>query len=429
MSNDSDELAEINGIKPKQLLKDGEEVEVKSMTSTSTYKIKRTWDHYYCSCPAWRNQGGSPVNARTCKHLKSLLGESYEKVRLKLKNPHGQARSSKNKSKAPTKRKRTGSDDEKQDKKAKGDQDEEGDEEEEEEVSGTRGQKKVPALLLAAKWDLETGADPSGWWMSEKLDGVRRVIAVEAYYDGKGMISRLGNPFTPPKWLLEKLPKGVTLDGELFSGRGEFQSTVSIVKTVNSPHWQNITFQVFDVPSLGHQPFEQRLDYLTSTFGEGGTHACKEVVVVKQEKARDREHVLEKLKEVEREGGEGLMLREPGSVYVGSRSNTLLKIKTFYDAEAVVTGYVPGKGKHKSSTGALKCKMASGKTFAVGSGMSDKQRQRPPKVGSIITYRFQELTKDGVPRFPTFVGEAVDKAEPKDAEVPDSRRVKKATSG
>ena len=41
-----------------------------------------------------------------------------------------------------------------------------------------------------------------------------------------------------------ELPKDVTLDGELYAGRGEFQSTVSIVKTINSIHWKNITFQV-----------------------------------------------------------------------------------------------------------------------------------------------------------------------------------------
>ena len=83
------------------------------------------------------------------------------------------------------------------------------------------------------------------------------------YYDGKQFISRLGNPFTPPNWFLDsslsnyffstiptrlyypflELPKDITLDGELYGGRGEFQSTVSIVKTVNSVHWKNITFQ------------------------------------------------------------------------------------------------------------------------------------------------------------------------------------------
>lgn len=46
-----DELAEIDGIKPKVYMKDGDETQVKSATSSSTYKVKRTWDHYYCACP------------------------------------------------------------------------------------------------------------------------------------------------------------------------------------------------------------------------------------------------------------------------------------------------------------------------------------------------------------------------------------------
>jgi len=116
------------------------------------------------------------------------------------------------------------------------------------------------------------------------------------------------------------------------------------------------------------------------------------------------------------------MLRKPGSIYEGRRSASLLKIKTFYDAEAIVTGYAPGKGRNKGSTGALKCKMESGKLFNVGSGLTDKIRKNPPKIGSIIVYRFQELTRDRVPRFPSYVGEAVDKTVPKDAEIPLHRK-------
>lgn len=150
---------------------------------------------------------------------------------------------------------------------------------------------------------------------------------------------------------LPALPKDVTLDGELFGGRGEFQSTISVVKTINSPHWKGISFQVsapstavhvfsiiaalaccyriqvFDVPSKADLPFEERLSYLEATFGENGTHASKHVVVVAHDEAKDREHVLEKLKEIEGLGGEGLMLRKPRSPYEGRRSNTLLKIK------------------------------------------------------------------------------------------------------
>jgi DNA ligase-1 len=164
-------------------------------------------------------------------------------------------------------------------------------------------------------------------------------------------------------------------------------------------------------------------------------------VLVEHEKAKDRQHVLDKLKEIESLGGEGLMLRKPGSFVLSiqhqlsiseltpmfyltvcmkvivrhpcSRSKYVLYsvslllcppnlvdtfAQTFYDAEARVTGYVPGKGRLAGITGALKCEMESGKKFNVGTGLSDKQRRNPPKIGSIITYRFQELTRDGVPR-------------------------------
>ncbi|KAK0443958.1 DNA ligase/mRNA capping enzyme [Desarmillaria tabescens] len=431
----NDELAEINGIKPNIFMADGEEKQVKSQTSASVYKVKRTWDHYYCTCPVWRNQGGVPVNARSCKHLKSLLGDKYEAARMKLRNPHRTQGTSKkkpeSKTRTPAKRKRKDVDDEKDAKPVKrsrnpvssgskssahiDDDDEEEEEDDKGAESGPSG-KKVPELLLANKWDIETGNDPTGWLMSEKLDGVR------TFFDGKHMYSRLGNPFTPPAWFLDKLPKDITLDGELFGGRGKFQSTVSIVKTVNSPHWKGITFQVFDIPSRGVEPFEDRLQYLNKVFGPNGTHQSDEVNVVEHELVNSRQHVLDQLKKIESLGGEGLMLRKPGSQYEGCRSSTLLKIKTFYDAEAVVTGYTPGKDRNAGVTGALKCKMASGKAFSVGSGLSDQLRRKPPKIGAIITYRFQELTRDNVPRFPTYTGIAIDKDEPKDAEIPDHRK-------
>ncbi|KAL5520115.1 hypothetical protein ACEPAG_1775 [Sanghuangporus baumii] len=439
----NDELAEINGVKPKKYLADGEECEARSHTSTTIYKIKRTWDHYYCTCPAWRNQSRVPVNARSCKHLRSVLGDAYEDARVGHMNPGAAKKAKKSssktsKNKSSTKRKKRddndgdGEDDgaagsprkKPKSSKSNGDDAVDGDEEADEEDS-EEGGKTVVEVLLAVKWDLEKGIDPTGWWVSEKLDGVR------VFWDGKRMLSRLGNPFIPPKWFIEKLPKDVTLDGELFGGRGQFQSTVSIVKTPNSPRWQDITFQIFDVPSLGSEPFEERLSWLRSTFLKlSGERREKHIAVVEHLKAKNREHVFELLKEVEKEGGEGLMLREPGSQYMGQRSFTLQKVKRFYDAEAKVTGYVPGKGRHDGVMGALKCVMASGKTFSVGTGFSDKQRANPPKIGSIITYRFQELTMDGVPRFPSYVGEALDKDEPTDAVIPnaDAKKVGKKTA-
>jgi DNA ligase-1 len=51
-------------------------------------------------------------------------------------------------------------------------------------------------LLLAERWDGVT--DPAGWWLSEKLDGVR------AFWDGRQFFSRLGNPFHVPDWFVER---------------------------------------------------------------------------------------------------------------------------------------------------------------------------------------------------------------------------------
>ncbi len=97
------------------------------------------------------------------------------------------------------------------------------------------------------------------------------------------------------------------------------------------------------------------------------------------------------------------MLRQPGSRYEAGRSATLLKIKRFHDAEARVVGHLPGAGRHKGRLGALDVELPDGTQFSVGTGFSDAQREDPPPVGSLITFRYQELSDRGVPRFPSFV--------------------------
>lgn len=119
---------------------------------------------------------------------------------------------------------------------------------------------------------------------------------------------------------------------------------------------------------------------------------------------RDVHHMKEELRRVEALGGEGVMMRRPGSHYEVGRSHSLLKVKTFHDAEAIVVGHQPGTGKHKGRLGALLVQMPNGTGFAVGTGLSDAERNSPPPIGSIITYRYQELSDGGVPRFPSYVG-------------------------
>ncbi|HEY1098520.1 MAG TPA: DNA ligase, partial [Myxococcota bacterium] len=257
-----------------------------------------------------------------------------------------------------------------------------------------------PPVLLAHKW--ESDVDLTGWWLSEKLDGVR------AYWDGERFISRLGNPFYAPAWFTEGLPKHA-LDGELWLARQEFQRCVSIVRRQDAgPEWKQLRFIIFDAPHLT-TPFEERIAWMQTNFADGShpyARALEQVVCT------GIEHVKAELARVEALGGEGLMMRQPGSRYEAGRSHTLLKVKTFHDAEARVVEHEGGKGKHKGRLGALVCVSDTGKRFNVGTGFTDAEREDPPAVGEIITYRYQELTKDGVPRFPSYVGRAIDKATP-----------------
>ncbi|RUS90466.1 hypothetical protein EGW08_001734 [Elysia chlorotica] len=332
-----------------------------SVQFDSGYTLKRDGDIYSCTCKGFLIQK-APINERTCKHLKEYLGDHFEKIRVekntKPKKVHISSHININ-------------------------------------------------LLLAHKYD-EKATDPKGWWISEKLDGVR------AFWNGRCFYSRLGNAFYAPEWFTRDLPKDIHLDGELFGGRGQFQSTVSIVKTAESPKWKDIKYYVFDAPHMGKETFEKRMNVIKEYFEE---HEPKYAVFVEQTKCKSKEHLEGKLTRVLNIGGEGLMIRQPNSIYEPTRSKTLLKIKKFYDAEAIVIAHERGKGVNQHRCGALRCRMACGKEFSVGSGMTDKNRNNPPKIGSIITYRFQELSNSGSPRFPTFVGIRLDKTEPEDAEI------------
>jgi DNA ligase-1 len=353
-------------------LQDGETVEMKG-SGAKPYLLKNSGGVYSCTCPAWRNQS-TAIERRTCKHLRKLRGDAAEAGRL------GGA--------LPQKPVKTSADGE-------------------EEASG-------PPLLLAESWD--NSADLAGWWMSEKLDGVR------AYWDGKQFLSRQGNLYHAPDWFIDGLPS-LPLDGELWIDRKKFQRTVSIVRRQDkSDLWKEVRYLVFDAPASGGG-FEDRVGFLKDTLA---THRAEFAQVHEHVLCKDLDCLRSELTRVESLGGEGLMLREPGSKYQTGRSATLLKVKTFHDAEATVIGHQAGAGRHKGRLGALLVKLPDGTEFAVGTGFSDKQREAPPGVGASITFRYQELSEGGVPRFPSYVGVRLDgavapapaAAEPKPIESP-----------
>jgi DNA ligase-1 len=329
-------------------LADGESVEMKG-SGAKPYVLKNVGGVYSCTCPAWRNQSIA-IERRSCKHLRKLRGDAAEEARVGKDLPPRP--------------------------------------ESEAEEEGTAG----PPLLLAERWD--NALDLAGWWMSEKLDGVR------AYWDGKSLISRLGNEFHAPEWFLAGLP-AVPLDGELWIGRKAFQRTVSIVRRQDkSDLWKEVTYVVFDAPGVGGS-FENRMGFVRDHLA---AHRPPHVAPHAHAICESLAHLREELARVESLGGEGLMLRQPQSNYEVGRSMTLLKVKTFRDAEATVIEHVKGSGRHKGRLGALLVELPDGTKFSVGTGFSDAEREAPPPPGSVITFRYQELSDGGVPRFPSYVG-------------------------
>ena len=348
-----------------------------------------------CTCPGWRNCKG-PVITKTCKHLRAVNPNEAARVALAM----GQAApiattltqvgtttaristAAPNVAVAP----RDGQTPAQQYKQSLIDN-------AAAEGRNLRQDEKAkifgPPILLAHKWDGEM--DPTGHLLSEKRDGCR------AYWDGKDFISRQGNKYEAPIWFKTGLPNH-PLDGELIMGRKLFAETISVIKSANSGEaWKKIRYEIFDAPSHPGG-FEERINH------------CKQVVknapyatVLDQVTCTGVMHLKQELARIEALGGEGVMIRKAGSAYEIGRSYTLLKVKSFFDCEGTVQGYLPGKGRLKGVVGSLECRLPSGVIVSVGSGLSDALRQNPPQLGAIITIRYQELSKDGVPRVPVFV--------------------------
>ena len=254
------------------------------------------------------------------------------------------------------------------------------------------GEAEAPSLLLANVY--REGVDLDRYWVSEKLDGVR------AYWDGERLLSRKGNPINAPPWFVEHYPR-VPLDGELWMGRGAFERLSGAVRrqVPDDAQWRGIRFMVFDLPS-SPGTFDRRLQRLREMFE---TIASPYLALVEQFRVADRAELMETLDRVVAGGGEGLMLHKGSSLYTAGRGGDLLKLKAHEDAEAVVVGHLPGKGRLTGMLGALLVETPEGLRFRLGTGFSDEERRNPPPLGATVTYKYYGRTRNGVPRFASFL--------------------------
>lgn len=259
----------------------------------------------------------------------------------------------------------------------------------------------APASALALPLAREAAADidPSGHLVSEKLDGVRAV------WDGRQTLRfRSGRIIVAPAEFLARLPRQ-PLDGELWLGRGRFEALAAAVRRQqpDAAQWREIRYGLFDLPQAPG-PFSERAARLQALVGEGQGDTGATLFALPQWRIDSRAALRQRLDDVVRAGGEGLVLHRADAPWTAGRDAGLWKLKPQHDAEAVVLAVLPGRGRLAGRMGALRVRdLASGLAFHLGSGFSDAQREAPPSVGTVVSYTHRGFTAGGMPRFAAYL--------------------------
>ena len=220
-----------------------------------------------------------------------------------------------------------------------------------------------------------TGTHPTGWMMSEKLDGVRCV------WNGERLLSRNGKEFAAPGWFLAALPEFTPLVGELWMGRGRFQSVIAAIvrKEPMESEWREMSFNVFEAPEAAGD-FAERIEY-----AERVLPACPFTRVIPQLPCTGQHDLDEFVAGIVAAGGEGAMLRP-------SDGGAVVKCKPTDsdEGEVVKMGFnleLKWKGK------------------LVKICINNDVRDNPPAIGAPVTFEYSGLTSKGLPRNPRFVAE------------------------
>ncbi len=253
---------------------------------------------------------------------------------------------------------------------------------------------KAPVALGEWASDWAPQLDPSLYFVSEKLDGVR------AIWNGTELRFRSGRPIAAPAWFVAGLPPQ-PLDGELWMGRKTFDRLSGAVRKVQpvDADWRALRYMLFDAPSPG-VPFEARAQQVQNLVHKAD---LPWLGAVEQSRLVSAAGLQARLQQVASAGGEGLVLHRLDAPWQPGRSEAVRKLKLQPDEEATVVAHVPGKGKFEGQMGALLLEMPDGKRFSLGTGFSAAERANPPAIGSRVTYRYRDRTPSGLPKFASFV--------------------------
>ena len=250
---------------------------------------------------------------------------------------------------------------------------------------------------LAKRYDEVNERPVSDYLVSEKFDGIR------ALWTGSALVTRRGNIIRAPHWFTAALPN-TRLDGELWTKHQDFETLSSIVRRQTpDARWRQVRYMVFDMPDA-QTPFAERYrNYQQLIQGLKANPDAPHVHAVPQYRFNTASELDAFLQAKLNKGAEGVMLNRASDGYHSGRSDALLKLKPYFDAEAEVIAHLPGRGKYEGMLGALRVRGDNGVEFSVGTGFTDEERANPPPIGSIVTFQYHGYTKHGLPRFTSFL--------------------------
>jgi len=244
-------------------------------------------------------------------------------------------------------------------------------------------------------------------YVQAKLDGVRSI------FFNNTLTTRNGKQFTGLEHIIAELApataEGLILDGEVYSTTLSFQQFVGLVKkktytAADKEQLKHVNLWVYDC--VNDQPFESRLQTLKAFFAK---HKFTQIHLLPTEECATREGLKGFHDKYVQEGNEGLIVRNKQGLYqLGARSYDLQKYKEFQDAEYKVTAFTDGQGLEKGLV-IWTCETKDGQHFQVRPRGTHEERatifkdvsKHPAKyIGKELTVRFQELSDDGIPRFP-----------------------------
>ena len=245
-------------------------------------------------------------------------------------------------------------------------------------------------------------------YVQPKLDGVRCV-----YYRGN-LYSRTNKAFsfmeritTQIQAVLSSENKELILDGELYTHDVNFQDMVGIVhkKTLTPADeklLEKLELWVFDM--ISDEPYIQRKQTLEALFAKHN-QAMPNIRLVQTDTCPSANNLAEMHEKYTSQRYEGIMLRNTAAPYkLGQRSYDLQKYKTFFDEEYIITSYTQGTGIEEGLVLWI-CETPEKKQFTVRPAGSHEMRidyynNASKYIGKKLTVKYQELTKDGIPRFP-----------------------------